>query len=65
MQFIVQSSIVQVLHVLAPGDIIGNFTIFEGLPLNALNAHSFFRESWISVLNASRCCKMISINNDI
>ena len=30
LQIVVQSWIVQVFHVLAPGEIIGNFTIFEG-----------------------------------
>ena len=48
-----------------PGDINGNFTIFEGLPLDALNAHSFVRVPWISIFNASNCWKMISVNNDI
>ena len=65
MQIIVQSWIVQVLRVLSSGDIIGNVTIFEGLPLDALNAHGFGRESWITVWNASHCCKIISLNNDI
>ena len=65
MQIIVQSWIVQVLRVFSSGDIIGNFTIFEGLPLDALNAHGFVRECWITVCNASHCCKMISLNNDI
>ena len=49
----------------APGDIIGNFTTFEGCPLDTLNIHSFLREPWISVRNAANCCKMISANNDI
>ena len=49
----------------APGDIIGNFTTFEGWPLDALNAHGFVRVPWISILNAPNCCKMISANNDI
>ena len=49
----------------APGDIIGNFTTFEGRPLDALNVHSFARVPWILSLNASHCCKMISVNNDI
>ena len=49
----------------APGDIIGNFTTFEGWPLDALNDHSFVRAPWISIMNASNCCKMISVNNDI
>ena len=48
-----------------PGDIIGNFTTFEGRPLDALNVHSFAREPWILSLNASHCCIMISVNNDI
>ena len=34
-------------------------------PIDALNAHRFVREPWISVWNASNCCKMISLNNDI
>ena len=41
------------------------FTTFEAWPPDALNAHSFIREPWISVLNASNCYKMISSNNDI
>ena len=49
----------------APGDIIGNFTTFEGWPLDALNGHSFVRVPWISIFNASHCCKMIVKNNDI
>ena len=49
----------------APGDIIGNFTTFEGLPLDALNVHCFARVPLILILNASTCCKMISVNNDI
>ena len=49
----------------ALGDIIGNFTTFEGWPLDALNAHCFVREPWISVCNATNCCKMIFLNNDI
>ena len=32
---------------------------------DALNAHGFVGEFWISVWNASHCCKMISLNNDI
>ena len=36
----------------APGDIIDNFTTFEGWPLDALNVHSFARVSWILILNA-------------
>ena len=65
MQIVVQSWIVQVLSVFSSGDIIGNFTSFEGWPLDALNAHGFVRESWITVWNASHCCKMISLKNDI
>ena len=38
MQLIVQSWIVPVLYVLAPCDSIGNFTTFEGRPLDALKA---------------------------
>ena len=49
----------------APGDIIGNFSTFEGLPLDALNVHTFARVPWILILNAQTCCKMISVNNDI
>ena len=49
----------------APGDIIGKFTTFEGWPQDALNAHSSEGVSWISILNASNYCKMISVNNDI
>ena len=49
----------------AQGDIIGNSATFEGYPLDALNAHSLLREPWISVLNTSNCCKMISLNDDI
>ena len=49
----------------APGDIIGNFTTFEGRPLDALNVHGFARVPWILILNASSCCKMIPLNIDI
>ena len=65
MQIIVQSWIVQVLRVFSAGDIISIFTIFEGWPLDALNAHGFVRECWITVWNASHCCKKIFLNKDI
>ena len=49
MQFIVRSRIVQVSMASAPRDIIFNFATFKGRPLDALNAHGFVRESWVSV----------------